>query len=98
MISMTDAERKLYRRKMNESIEAYIRRLEETAQLEQKFPADWWRHLARVLQVIAAPLDQMERDIISRSCKTGKAVAETEVAIIRYRRLTGRHQPDINQE
>jgi hypothetical protein len=98
---MTEAERKLYRRKVwifpngsmkVEPIEDYILRLETTAQLEQRHPRDWWRHLARVLGVIDAPLDQFERDLVSRACKEDWEVSRTEQSILRYRRLTGKNR------
>ena len=98
---MTDAERKLYRRKVAinpktgavvgvESLENYIARLYRVAAFEQRFAEDWWRRLARVLQIFEN-LDATERDLIQRGLKGLRTVAQTEESILRYRRLTGRN-------
>jgi hypothetical protein len=74
--SLTDHERKQYRRKVLinqltgtiakvETIEDYLNRIEEIAKLERSAqPIDWWRRLARVLQTIPGPLDREELEIV----------------------------------
>jgi hypothetical protein len=88
-LSLTDAERKENRRRMNESLESYLSRLEAQAREQQRHPKHEWHYLARVLQVVPSPLNHDERRLVRYHCKRGNTVARAEKAIARYRRLTG---------
>ena len=74
--SLTEREIKFYRPKMNESMEAHINRMMEEAAEETKFPTEWWRHLARVLQIYDE-IDMSEFTVIMDHCKHGFAVEIT---------------------
>lgn len=91
--SLTDREIKFYRPKLSEVVSAdypwnHIRRMREEAATERVRPTEWWRRLARVLQVLNAPFNQIEYDLIKRVARNGYTIAEVEEAILRYRRLT----------
>ena len=89
-ISLTERERKFYQRQRGESIEHHLWRMLLEAEKERNQPTEWWRALARVLQVIQGPFDAVERELVAKGIRLGRTIAETEQAILRYRRLTGR--------
>ena len=83
-------EQRFYRPKMNESIDHHIERMMGEAEEERLRPTAWYRHLARVLQVIEGPLDAVEMKLIRNAEEMGYTVEETEKSILRYRRITNR--------
>lgn len=100
-ISLTERERKFYQRQRGESIEHHIWRMLYEASSERLHPTEWWRRLARVTLVIPSPYDDTERTLITKSINRGDEVIQTQASILRYRKLTGRHQvkkPTITRE
>lgn len=101
--SMTDGERRFYRRKVMinpktgqvikvESIEAHIERMETEASIERLHPKEQWRFLARVLETVPGPFSQDERKLIDKNWRTLRGWDE------RYRPVYEYHEVERAKE
>jgi len=91
-ISMTMREMKFYRQKINETPEAHIDRMRSEAAMEQAFPTEWWRVLARLIQGLGDDVEAVGDvwKMIKRLSKEGRTIAEIEQSVLRYKRLMGK--------
>lgn len=110
-ISMTDRERKFYRRKVTiskdgfiikiESIDEHLERMLVEAEVERYHPNEPQRFLARLLEcesVHDLPINKDEQKIIDTVRIRGGTVNEAEEGILRYRRLTDRKATEERQK